>query len=188
MSTKKNFFMKTNLLSLSAILALGFFTSNVEAQTKAEVIGTEAGAKLVQPMSLTETSALHFGTINVKVGAGGTVLLPSSSTTRVFSSGVEGLLVNPQPSNAKYDVTGTKNTSYALVLPATITVTETQSSANMTISALTTSFTNAGASSRISKLSQDGLDSFTVGGTLTVGPSQEPGIYAGTFNVSVDYN
>jgi len=39
-----------------------------------------------------------------------------------------------------------------------------------------------------STLNGTGTDSFTVGGTLTIATSQLPGIYAGAFNVSVDYN
>jgi len=31
-------------------------------------------------------------------------------------------------------------------------------------------------------------DSFTVGGTLTVNPSQYPGVYSGTLTVDVAYN
>jgi hypothetical protein len=190
MSTKKHF-MKKKLLSLAAILAIGFFTSNVEAQTSSKVAATAAGAKLIQPMTLTEISPLHFGTINVLTGVGGTVLLPSNSLTRIFSAGVADGVVAPLPTNAAYDVKGTKNVAYALVLPLTVDVTETGSSAKMTISLLTAKFTNAGTSGSdaiTSTLDGAGADSFKVGGTLTVAPSQTPGIYAGNFEVSVDYN
>ncbi len=33
----------------------------------------------------------------------------------------------------------------------------------------------------------NGTDAFTVGGTLTVANAQEPGLYTGTFNVTVAY-
>jgi hypothetical protein len=181
--------MKKNLLSLTAILSIGFFTSNVEAQTSAKVTGTTAGAKLIQPMTLTQTSPLHFGTINVLTGAGGTVLLPSNNAAgRVFGTGVAASTVDPQPTNAAYNVLGTKNTTYALVLPSTITVVETQSSESMTIGLLKARFKDALGDAITSKLSQTGTDSFTVGGTLTVAASQTPGVYAGTFDVTVDYN
>jgi hypothetical protein len=58
----------------------------------------------------------------------------------------------------------------------------------MTIDALTARFNGAGADAITSTLSAAGTDSFTVGGTLTVDPAQVAGIYAGHFNVSVDYN
>ena len=181
--------MKKNLLSLAAILSLGFFTSNLEAQTSATVGATTAGAKLIQPMTLIETSPLHFGTINVLTGTGGTVLLPSSDLVRVFSSGVASGVVAPLPTNAAYNVTGTKNVTYALTLPSTITVAETLTPAQtMTISLLKARFSGAGADAVTSTLSASGTDSFSLGGTLTVASAQMPGIYAGTFAVSVDYN
>ena len=181
--------MKKKLLSLAAILSIGFFTSNLEAQTSATVAATTAGAKLIQPMTLTQASPLHFGTINVLTGAGGTVELPSNNLTRVFSAGVASGVVAPLPTNAAYGVTGTKNVTYALVLPSTITVTESiESTETMTISNLKARFNGAGADAITSTLSATGTDSFKVGGTLTVANAQMAGIYAGTFEVSVDYN
>jgi hypothetical protein len=183
--------MKPNLLSLAAILSIGFFTSNLEAQTSATVTGTLAGAKLIKPMTLEQTSPLHFGTINVLDGAPGTVLLPSSTLFRVFNGGVRESTVAPLATNAAYDVTGTKNTTYALTLPDLISVKETLGTATMEISLLKARFKNAGLNgidNVTSTLDGGGKDSFTVGGTLTVAASQTPGVYAGTFDVSVDYN
>jgi hypothetical protein len=181
--------MKANLLSLAAILSIGFFTTNLEAQTSATVTGTTAGAKLIKPMTLKQTSVLHFGTINVLDGLTGTVLLPSDdAAAREAKGGVALSTVAPVATNAAYDVTGTKNTTYALFLPETITVTETQSTETMTIGLLKARFSGAGVDATTSKLSQSGTDSFTVGGTLTVADAQTPGDYAGTFNVTVDYN
>ena len=181
--------MKKNLLSLTAILALGFFTCNVEAQTSAKVTGTAASAKLIKPMTLVETSPLHFGTINVLTFAGGTVVLPSNSIARVFSAGVASGIVAPQPTNAAYNVTGTKNVTYALFLPSTITVTESiDATETMTISDLKARFNGKNVDAVVSTLSATGTDSFTVGGTLAVKAGQGTGIYAGSFDVSVDYN
>ena len=180
--------MKKNLLTLATILTVGFFTNNAMAQTKAEVIGTTAGAKLIKPMTLVQDSPLHFGTINVLTGVGGDVVLPSNSIARVFDAGNASGIVAPAPTNAAYSVTGTKSTTYALNLPGTITVTDAVSAETMTISALKARFNGKSADAVTSTLSADGDDSFTVGGTLTVGAGQATGTYAGTFNVSVDYN
>lgn len=180
--------MKKSIFTIATIILLVGFTTNTFAQTSATVTGTTAGAKLIKPMTLTQISPLHFGTINVLTGAGGTVTLPSNSTDRVFSAGVAVSSVAPIATNAAYSVTGTKNVTYSLTLPTTITVTETLTTATMTISALTARFNDAGADAVTSTLSATGTDSFTVGGTLTVGASQTGGVYAGTFNVTVDYN
>lgn len=181
--------MKNNLLTLATILTIGFFTNVAMAQTSAEVTGTTAGAKLIKPMTLAQTSPLHFGTINVLTGLGGTVVLPSNSIVRVFGSGVASGIVAPQPTNAAYNVTGTKNVTYALTLPAEIIVTEiVDGTETMKISALKARFAGAAADALTSTLSATGTDSFTVGGTLTVPAAQIQGIYAGSFDVSVDYN
>jgi hypothetical protein len=180
--------MEKKLLAFLAVFMMISFTSKGVAQTIATVTGTDAGAKLVVPMTLSQTSPMHFGTINLLTGAAGTVLLPSDSNTRVFGGGVIGMAVAPLATNAAYDVTGTKNVTYALTLPNTITVTETLGTATMTISLLKARFDGAGTDAVTSTLSSTGTDSFTLGGTLTVGASQVAGIYAGTFDVSVDYN
>jgi hypothetical protein len=181
--------MRKLKLLLSAIILVAGFTGTVMAQTSATVAATSAGAKLIVPMTLTETAPLHFGTINVLAGTGGTCLLPSNSTTRVFSAGLAASAVAPVATNAAYNVTGTINATYALTLPGTITVTETVGAvATMTISSLTARFNGAGADAIVSTMSATGTDSFTLGGTLTVAPAQVAGIYAGTFSVMVDYN
>ena len=183
------FIMKKSILTFATILLITVFTTNSFAQTSATVTGTTAGAKLIKPMTLTQTSPLHFGTINVLTGDGGTVTLPSNSTTRVFIGGVSETTVAPYATNAAYSVTGTKNVTYALTLPASITVAETiTGTATMTINALTARFNGAAGDAITSTLSATGTDSFTVGGTLTIAPSQEGGIYNGTFNVTIDYN
>jgi len=180
--------MKKIILFVAVIMMAGFSITAM-AQTSAKVDATPAGAKLIVPMTLTETSPLHFGTINILTGTGGTVQLPSNSTTRVFSAGVAESTVAPLATNAAYDVKGTMNVTYALTLPAKITVTETKgATAVMEISALKARFNGAGADSTTSTLSATGTDNFTVGGTLTVTAAQIGGIYAGTFIVSVDYN
>jgi len=173
------------------VVSMVLFTTNAMAQPTATeaTITTAAGTKLIVPMTLAETSPLHFGTINLLAGTGGTIQLPSNSTTRVFSAGVVASTVAPLATNAAYNVTGTMNATYALTLPATIVVTETVgATAVMTISALTARFNLAAADAVVSTLSATGTDNFTVGGTLTVAAAQIGGIYAGTFPVTVDYN
>jgi len=181
--------MKKIILFVAVVMMAGFSTTAM-AQTFATVSATPAGAKLIVPMTLSQTSPLHFGTINLLDGkTAGTVLLPSNSLVRVPSAGVALSIVAPYATNAAYNVTGTMNATYALTLPATVVVTETVgATAVMTISALTARFNGAAADAVVSTLSATGTDNFTVGGTLTVTAAQIGGIYAGTFPVTVDYN
>jgi len=177
------------IILLFAVVMMAAFTTTAMAQTSATVGATAAGSKLIVPMTLTQTSPLHFGTINLLLGAGGTVELPSNSTTRVISTGLAASSIAPLATNAAYNVTGSNNATYALTLPATVVVTETVgATATMTISALTARFNGAATDAVTSTLSSTGTDNFTVGGTLTVAAAQVGGIYAGTFPVTVDYN
>lgn len=183
--------MKKTILFAAIVLMAGFSTTAM-AQTSATVTATAAGAKLIVPMTLTQTSPLHFGTITLPDGTGGTVLLSTANARTFTGAGVIASAVAPLQTNAAYNVTGTQNVTYALTLPTAITVTETVgSTATMIINALTVKFgTNAEktAVAATSVLSAEGTDNFIVGGTLTVASAQVAGIYAGTFPVTVDYN
>ena len=180
--------MKKLSMIFVAILMMAGFSMKVMAQTSATVTGTTAGAKLIVPMTLTETGVLHFGTINILAGVGGDVTLPTSSLIRTFDAGVSASAVAPVATHATYNVTGTKNVTYHLTLPATITVTETfLGVASMSI-VPAARFNVASKDATESTLSSTGTDNFTVGGVLTVPAAAVGGIYAGTFNVTVDYN
>lgn len=185
----KNKVMRKIFIIFSAIVMMAGFTMTAMAQTSATVSATAAGSKLVVPMTLTQTSPLHFGSITLLDATGGTVVLPSNSTTRIFDAGVSESLIAPLATNAAYSVTGSNSSTYALTLPTTVIVTETVgSTATMTISALTARFNLAVEDAVVSTLSAGGTDNFTLGGTLTVTAAQIGGIYAGTFPVTVDYN
>lgn len=181
--------MKKQLLSLVAIFLIAGFSNSVMAQTTVTET-TNAGAVLIVPMTITETAALHFGTSALISSAGGTILLPSNSTTRVYggAGSVATSAVNPQPSNAAYDVSGTPNETYAITLPATITVSNAEDAETMTISSLLAYVTSQTGEAVTGILNGSGADSFTLGGTLTVKTTSTGGVYSGTFDVSVDYN
>jgi len=184
--------MKKNILFIAVVMMAGFSTTAMAVGTAATVAATAAGAKLIVPMTLTQTSPLHFGTITLPDGTGGTVVLSTANVRAFTGAGTVASAVAPLQTNAAYNVTGTQNVAYALTLPATITVTETVGSiAVMTVSALTVKFGVAAEKTGVaatSVLSATGTDSFIVGGTLTVSAAQVAGIYAGTFPVTVDYN
>jgi len=184
--------MKKSILIFAAIVMMAGFTSRVMAQTSATVTGTTAGAVLIKAMTLTQTAPLHFGSIVLTSTAGGTVLLPSNSTTRQFTGGVATSAATPVATNAAYSVTGTINETYAVTLPQTaVTVTHTTLSSGvyqMDITLFKARFNGASSDATTSTLDASGNDSFTVGATLTVKANQLGGIYAGTFDVSVDYN
>jgi hypothetical protein len=172
------------------IAMLCAFTNTLTAQTSATVT-TTAGAVLVVPTALTQTAPLHFGTINLVTNAAGTCIL-STSGVRTFTGGLNGSASIPVATNAAYTVTGKVSQNYAVTLPtAAIDIkigTSNAAQDNMSVTAFTARFLGAIVDALTSKLSVTGTDSFVVGATLTSISSQNAGIYAGTFNVSIDYN
>jgi hypothetical protein len=182
--------MKKKNLLLAAIVILFSFTGSLQAQTSATVT-TSAGAVLIVPTALTQTAPLHFGTINLVSIAAGTCIF-STSGVRTFTGGLSGSASVPVATNAAYTVTGKMSQTYAVTLPAAAITIKIGSSVaapdNMTVSAFTARFLGTPVDALTSKLSVTGTDSFVVGATLTSMASQNAGIYAGTFTVSIDYN
>lgn len=184
--------MKKNLLSVTAILAIGFFTTNVEAQTSDKATAN-AGARLIKPMTITKTGDLYFGTINVLTGAAGKVVINPQDAVRTFDgTSVDGKVGLPA-TTPLYSITGTKNSVYDVTLPKNgeVIVTDTGDGANgatMFVNDFLASFGDSDDKATQSKLSSEGVDSFKVGATLELKDKQDTGIYTGTFVVSVDYN
>jgi hypothetical protein len=148
---------------------------------------TAAGAVIITPISITESSALHFGVMAVLAGTPGTCVL-STQGVRTATGGVNLSAQAPAATNAAYDVAGQASTTYAITLPATITVTKAVTLETMTIGTLLARTASAGADGLTGTLDGTGADSFTVGGTLSVIAAQVAGTYAGTFDVTVAYN
>jgi len=158
------------------ILAVPFM--HAQAQTE----NTDAFANIVNPITISETRALHFGTLSVSAAGGTCILAPAG--TRTQTGGVTLTNFSPTATSAAYTVTGSANLAYTITLPSSaVTVTRSGGSQTMTITAFTSSKAgNAGM------LSGSATDSFTVGATLNVGSSQVAGLYQGNFNVTVAYN
>jgi hypothetical protein len=162
--------------------AAASFGSTAQAATTAT--GT-ATAEILTTLTVTADADLRFGQIaantggTVVVGANGNV----SSTGTLVSTGVRG--------PAAFTVTGTKDTAVTLTLPATTSDLTYQGSWNvavqgplpkMTLSAFTSQWNGGNTLDAVT-----GKADFNVGGTLAVATNQTPGLYKGTFSVSVEY-
>lgn len=177
--------MKTLKVIFAVIIMVAGFSAEMSAQATEN---TTAAAQIVTPIAISETSPLHFGTMAVLAGTGGTCVL-STQGARTQTGGVNLSVQNPSASNAAYNVSGALNTAYSITLPASITVTESVSgSATMTIDHLLARPASAGADALSGTLSNSGTDSFSVGGTLNVSAGQSTGLYTGSFDVTVAYN
>jgi len=175
--------MKKTIIIIALIIMAGF-SANIMAQATKN---TTAGAKIVAPISITETSALHFGTMAVLAGTPGTCVL-STQGVRTATGGVNLSAQTPIAANAAYNVGGAISTTYAITLPSTITVSNGTPAQDMTINTLLARTASAGTNGLTGTLNGSGADSFTIGGTLNVAAAQPAALYNGTFNVTIAYN
>ena len=174
--------MKNLKKTIFAICGLVAFAANSNAQSTATAT---ASATVVTPIAITKSSDLNFGNLSVQAATGGTVVVPASGA-RTSTSGVTLPAAAGTVSAAAFDVTGTAAYTYAITLPASVTLNHSAGAGTGTMSAA--SFvTNQPLN--IGTLNGTGTQSFAVGATLTVAAGQAAGTYtSGNFNVTVNYN
>ena len=181
--------IKASLL-LTILAIIGHIVS-VRAQS-APTINSTASAQLIEAITLSETTSLNFGTTVLKSTAGGTVVLSSNSNTRNYTGGLAGGgPENQDATNATFEVSGSSLATYAVTLPAVITLTHTSIDSGintMNVTSMKARFNDAESDSLTSTIASEGTDSFSLGATLTVQENQIFGQYSGQYEVSVDYN
>lgn len=160
------------LAVVGAVAAASFATS---AQAATTATGT-ATAEVLSSLTVTATADLQFG--QIAANTGGSVTVNADST--VSSSG--SLISTGTRSPAAFDVVGSPNAMVVVSLPtAPVNLTRSGGTETMSLSGFNTNPNGA------FQLNGSGQGSFNVGGTLGVASGQVPGAYAGTFQVSVEY-
>ncbi len=162
----------------SAALVLAFAASS-NAQNTATVTAT-ASATIVAPITIVNTTPMNFGSIIASV-AGGTVKLDSVGNARTASGVTLTTLGTATPASGVFTVTGTTGYTFNVTLPGSASTLTNPSSNTMSLGTFRTNATNA-------NLLASGSYVFGVGATLVVGANQAPGVYSGTYNVTVTYN
>lgn len=177
--------MRKIILMIMPFIIMAGLSNIARAQNGTHSI-TNAGAKLVSAITITNQALLNFGTMSVP-NADADV---SISTANVISSNNQSsiTLIPGTATNAHYKVTGDRDLTYIITLPSSVTISSGTSN-NMEITnfiALTKS--NPGPVGTNGKLSTAGEDEFDVGATLKVKGSQPAGTYTGSLDVAVTYN
>ena len=182
--------MKTLLKLFVAIVIMAGLTTTAKAQVT--LTGNTAGAELVKVLTITNTTPLYFGRIGITSGTVGTVVMstagvrtPGAATTRIINTGTARTV-------ALFSLTGTSGAVYTVNLPPSIAVTTGVGTGNYatTINALTVNVDAAGevAYGSIGTCTLTaGVSTFLMAGTLNIKAAQELGVYAGTYDVTVDY-
>lgn len=133
--------------------------------------------QVVPVITLTKTADLKFGDIFAGPSAGTVTLSPTGA--RSATGGL--FLGNLSPIGAAaFTVNGAANATYAILLPASITMTG--PAGTMLLSPFTSTPGGSG------QLSVSGTQQLRIGGTLNVAANQPDGNYAGTFSVTTVYN
>jgi hypothetical protein len=129
--------------------------------------------------SIVASAPLSFGTFIAGSGGGVTV---SASGSRSATGGVFLLGQGNGASAGQFTVLGTPNATVSITLPTNNVVVLTDGNSN-------TMFVNSFVSmpGPTATLSGGGNQTVRVGATLVVGSNQAPGVYSGTFAVTVNY-
>jgi Domain of unknown function (DUF4402) len=169
--------MKKTIKLGAVIFMMAGLSNSINAQT----VTTTVGAKIVEAITLAETSPMHFGTMTSPSSAATVVLDATGART---STGLISLLAQaPVATAAAYSVTGAADATYSITLPASTIISNGVPANNMTVDAFTCSYP-----AFVGTLSAFSSDVFSLGATLNLVNAQASGTYAGTFDVTVAYN
>lgn len=168
------------LLGAATVLAIGVSTQAVEAATT----GVPIQAIVLDPVQITQTRTLNFGSLT-ESGAGGSVVVdntdtitPGGAVTSIGGTIQAGGFTLKGSTGRQIDITG----------PASVNITN--GTTNMAVG----SFTINGAAGTINatafthSLAAATETGFRLGGTLTVGAGQASGTYTGTVTITANYN
>jgi hypothetical protein len=181
--------IKTSLLL--TILAMTGCISAISAQSSAMKV-VSVSAKIIEGIALTQTTSLSFGTSTKTTTEAGTVTLASNSNTRNYTGGLSSSGPTSQnATNATFKIKGASLATYAITLPAEITLTHTSIDNGintMVVNSIKARFNDAESDSVTSSINSEGTDSFALGATLNVQENQILGQYTGQYEVCVNYN
>lgn len=166
--------LKFNLVVAGAAVAsvaLSISTASADA------ISANATATVIVPITITESQALDFG--SMAAGTGGTVVIATDgSRTGTGAVVLSSMAVGQQ---GIFAVAGQLNYTYAITLPTT-DQTLIKGADSMVVNTFVSNPSGTGT------LDGTGAQNISVGATLTVGSAQVPGVYSGTYPISVEYN
>jgi spore coat protein U-like protein len=168
------------LAFLAAAAALG---ACLGAPAQAAQATANATGTVVTPIAIAAAVDLVFGSF--APGAGGSVTV-STSGVRAATGAI--LMTGATPSAARFNITGEASTTYSITHSGSATLT---SGANSMALAKFSDLSAGNATSgnpATGTLDGAGAQSLYVGGTLTVGAAQAPGVYTGTVIATVEYN
>ena len=126
--------------------------------------------------------------MSIPTAAVNVTLTTSNGRSTTSTENITLLAEAPVSQNAAYTVDGSDAATYSITLPLNGVVTISSGTEHIDVINFIAHPASAGADGLGGTLNGSGADSFTVGATLELGNAQPFGIYAGTFNIAVNYN
>ena len=162
-----------SLLLLAA--AAGHWSTIAQAATQVVPVH----AKPTKPLSLSRVQDLDLGTIVLAPGtwSGATV---SISRAGQFSCSSPNVTCTGAPTTAAYTVSGSNNEVVRITAPNVVLTNESNPSQTLTMTV------DSPGSVTLDSGGKKGTN-FTLGGSVTLSSTTGGGLYAGTFDVTVDY-
>ncbi len=165
--------------ALASLLLLSSGAAFAQVNTASQ--STAGAATIIQPISLTVTSSLSFGTVVRPSSGSGTVVI--GNTGDVSTTGGAVVLASSTTSYPSYSVGGEGGQAITVTFPSTMTLTG-PGGATLTVTLTHTAF----AANLSGALGSAGTATFTSGGTLPVTSTTTTGAYTGNYTVTVAYN
>jgi hypothetical protein len=151
----------------------------VGAPARAATVVASVTANNVKPLSITKLQDLDLGTVTLGPGtwSNATVSLSQAGTLGCANA---NLICSGATMVAQYNVQGSNQQTVHISAPNVTLINQSASSETLTL------VTDAPASLLLTNSGAPGVD-FSIGGSVTLSSTTDPGTYVGTFNVTVDY-
>lgn len=159
-------------------MALGIFASAGISSANAAVANATVGASIIGSLTTTTALNLSFGNLSAGPIPGTVVISSAGNRTSTGGAAVTGGGIS---SPATFVLVGNPNATYAITLPAFITISD--SGAN---SMIVDNFESTPAGTGL--LDAGGNQILTVGGRLNVLANQISGSYYGVLAITIVYN
>lgn len=173
--------MKTVVKSGIAFAALAIFAAPALAQSSASAT-TTGTTTIIQPVTITQSSALAFGTIVRPASGTSTVSIGTGADTVSTTGGA--VVLRGTTSRARYTVSGEGGETVSVTLPASFALSK-AGAPDLTVSLTRNPAGNLTLSNALGAAGTAGLD---IGGSFSISNTTVTGDYQGTFTVNAAYN
>ena len=167
--------------------ALATTVSTAALAQASSTAATPTSGTIFQPIVLTKTTDLSFGTVVRPATGSGVVTIAASDGARTLT-GSGALITGPgfqaASGRATYGVVGEGGQAFSINVPANFNMTRTGGAETIQVTLTPTATTGTLSST----LGTQGTASLGVGGSIPVSNTTATGQYLGSFSVTVQYN